>query len=153
MCCRTCSCKPAGRSCWCRSFRPGQFFGTVVVAWKDTPAAARAVAAATPFIERAERVVVCTVDDDEQNHGSEACEASRDRLARALGWHNPHVTSRHLASVGRKPMDVLLDATADAGASLLVMGGYGHTRLREAVFGGFTQHVLKDCAVPVLIAH
>ena len=128
-------------------------FCTVVVAWKDTPEAARAVAAATPFIEGAERVVVCTVDEDEQDHGREAVETSRERLVRALGWHNPKITSRHLASGGRNPVDALLDSAAEAGASLLVMGGYGHNRLREAVFGGFTRHVLKDCALPVLITH
>jgi nucleotide-binding universal stress UspA family protein len=128
-------------------------FDTVVVAWKDTPEAARAVAAATPFIEGAERVVVCTVDEGEQDHGTEACEASRERLARALSWHNPQVTSQRLASGGCKPVNTLLDAAAAAGASLLVMGGYGHNRLREAVFGGFTQRVLEDCDLPVLITH
>jgi len=48
---------------------------------------------------------------------------------------------------------VLLEAVAKAGCNLLVMGGYGHTRLREAVFGGFTRAVLEQAPVTVLMAH
>ncbi|MBN8901048.1 MAG: universal stress protein, partial [Rhodospirillales bacterium] len=48
---------------------------------------------------------------------------------------------------------VLLEAAAELGCGLLVMGGYGHGRLREAVFGGFTRAVLQAAPMPVLMAH
>ena len=55
--------------------------------------------------------------------------------------------------MSRRPCALLLDAAAKANCGLLVMGGYGHTRLREAVFGGFTRAVLETAPLPVLMAH
>jgi nucleotide-binding universal stress UspA family protein len=57
-----------------------------------------------------------------------------------------------LPADGRSAADRLLAAAAERNA-LMVMGGYGHSRLREWMFGGFTRHVLEAAAVPVLIAH
>ena len=51
------------------------------------------------------------------------------------------------------PADVLLAKAEKSGAGLLVMGGYGHSRLREAVFGGFTQRILDSANIPVLMSH
>jgi len=53
----------------------------------------------------------------------------------------------------RPAVRVLLDALVREKCDLLVMGGYGHTRLREAVFGGFTRAVLEDAPIPVLMSH
>ncbi len=124
---------------------------TIVVAWKDTPEAAHAVAAATPLIEQAERVMVCKTDEDVHDDDPER-DSSCARLVRTLLRHNRHVTARHVASDGREPVDTLIDAIADE-ASLLVTGAYGHGRLREAVFGGFTRRVSSDGNLPVLLAH
>jgi nucleotide-binding universal stress UspA family protein len=70
-----------------------------------------------------------------------------------LGWHNANVRIRPLLERSRPPVAVLLDAAVQAGCSLLVMGGYGHSRLREAVFGGFTREVLKTAPLPVMLSH
>lgn len=120
----------------------------ICIAWKDTPEASRAVAAALPFIARAERVSVLTVDEgnSEEDH-------SPERLQRALRWHNPEVVLDRLVLAARSPVETLLQAVDRAEADLLVMGGYGHTRLREAVFGGFTRHVLERATLSVLMAH
>src|SRR6267142_4233841 len=73
-----------------------------------------------------------------------------DEVRRWLGRGVP-VTVRHLQPDGHNAADKLL-AAAREHAALLVMGGYGHSRLREWIFGGFTQHVLRGCEVPVLMA-
>ncbi len=121
---------------------------TVAIAWKDTPQAARAVAAAHGFIAAAEHVVVLTVD--EEDAGDEAASA---RLAQVLAWQAKKVSTVHVPSDGQAPGDALLAAAATAGAGLLVMGGYGHARLREAVIGGVTRRVLTQADIPVLLAH
>jgi nucleotide-binding universal stress UspA family protein len=126
---------------------PKALLGTVVIAWKDTPEAARAVAAAMPLIDHAERVVILTVSEGTSEDTSGA------RLQRALRWHNADTSLRQLDRGGRAPVDVLLGAARDLGATLLIMGGYSHSRLREVVFGGFTQRVLSDAELPVLMAH
>jgi nucleotide-binding universal stress UspA family protein len=119
--------------------------GTVVIAWKPTPQAARAVAAAKPFFARAKDVVVMTVEE-------ESSPGQTDRLVRNLAWHGLHVSAERLAPKGRNLAKTLLDAAAKKG-DLLVMGGYGHSRIREWVFGGFTQQVLTEAPLAVLMAH
>lgn len=127
---------------------PDSLAGTVGIAWKDTREAAGAIAAALPFIRRGQRVIVFTVaepDDDEDK--------SVERLVGALRWHNPNTEAKTIRPDGRSSVDALLGSATEAGCGLLVMGGYGHTRLREAVFGGFTRSVLEHAPLPVLIAH
>ena len=120
----------------------------VTIAWKDTREAAVAVSAALPFIAQAERVIVVTIDEDD-----EPDDHSPERLQRALSWHNPNVLMHRLVRQRGSSVETLLTAVTQAESDLLVMGGYGHTRLREAVFGGFTRHVLERGKLPVLIAH
>jgi len=124
---------------------PAASFATVAIAWKATPQAARAVAAAMPFIVRAKKVIVMTV---EEGRGTD----DADRLVRNLAWHGCHASAERLTANARDGAETLLEA-AKGRAGLLVMGGYGHSRLREWVFGGFTQRVLADAPLPVLMAH
>ncbi len=124
---------------------PTASFAAVAIAWKATPQAARAVAGAMPFIARAKEVIVMAV---EEGQGTD----DADRLVRNLAWHGCHASAERLTANGRDGAEVLLDA-AKGRAGLLVMGGYGHSRLREWVFGGFTQRVLADAPLPVLMAH
>jgi len=118
----------------------------VAIAWKPTPQAARAVAFAMPFLERAKEIVVMTVEE-EDGPRDEA-----DRLVRNLAWHGLKAVAQRLKPGAGDAATTLLAAAADQ-AGLLVMGGYGHSQIREWVFGGFTQQVLADAPVPVLIAH
>lgn len=124
---------------------PAVVGGTVAIAWKPTPQCARAVAAAQPFLARARDVVVLAVAE-----GEGAGDA--DRLVRNLAWHGLRVRAELLHPGDQEPVETLL-AAAGAKAGLLVMGGYGHSRLREWVFGGFTQRVLTHAPLPVLMAH
>jgi nucleotide-binding universal stress UspA family protein len=127
---------------------PASLSGVLAIAWKDAPEAANAVAAALPFIEMADRVVILAVDEGRATDAT-ACE----RLRHVLAWHNPRVEVRTLLPNGRAPVDVLFEAAAVARADLLVMGGYSHSRMREVIFGGFTRRVLHGADLPVLMAH
>ena len=126
-----------------------RFEGPVAIAWKNTREAARAASAAMPFILAARRAIIFMVEED----GSDAGDPSALRLARSLRWHGADVEVRRLSRSGDSAIDTLLTAVAGAHCSLLAMGGYGHTRLREAVFGGFTRAVLERAPLPVLMAH
>jgi nucleotide-binding universal stress UspA family protein len=119
--------------------------GTVAIAWKPTPEAARAVTAAMPLLALAKDVVVMTVDEEDSLW-------QMDGLVRNLAWHGLRASTESLALKGRDPAKTLLDA-AEKKASLLVMGGYGHSRIREWVFGGFTRQILADAPLPVFMAH
>jgi nucleotide-binding universal stress UspA family protein len=120
----------------------------VLIAWDGGRPAARAVADALPLLALVDRVEIVTVND-----------ASGDRhlpsenIARHLARHGIAV---ELKSVPRGDLDVanaLLSYAGDAGADLIVMGGYGHSRLREIVLGGTTRTILQSMTVPVLMAH
>lgn len=127
---------------------PRRLSGTVAIAWKNKSEAARAVAAAQPFVEMADKVIVFSVDE-----GGGTDEASCERLRYSLSWHNRATTVQRLMRDGRAPAETLLGAARAAGADLLVMGGYGHSRMREVIFGGFTRHMLSGADLPILMAH
>lgn len=129
--------------------RPPPELGQVVaIAWKETAEAAHAITAALPLLETARRVVILSVTEQ-----ASADQDSCERLRQALIWHNLATTVQHLAPEGLEPADRLLKTAERIGADLLVMGGYGHSRMREVAFGGFTRHVLRDAALPMLMAH
>ena len=116
------------------------------IAWKPTAEAARAVAAALPFLERADDVAVLTVAE------SGGDDAQADRLVRYLARHGVRAAAERLEPREAGAPATLLAAARDR-ADLLVMGGYGHSRVREWVFGGFTQLALAEAPLPVLLAH
>jgi nucleotide-binding universal stress UspA family protein len=118
----------------------------IAIAWKATQHTARAVAMAMPLVARAREVVVLTVAERPDEH------AATDRLVRAFGWHGLAARVEPLQPGADGAVATLL-ARANERADLLVMGGYGHSRVREWVFGGFTQQILQAAPLPVLIAH
>jgi nucleotide-binding universal stress UspA family protein len=120
---------------------------TMVIAWKAAPEAARAVSAAMPLLSKAKQILIVTVAEEEGLSDEEGA-----RLMTALGWHGLNASTRHLRPDRLGAADTLLAAAAEQSA-LVVMGAYGHSRLREWVFGGFTEHVLRGAAVPVLMMH
>jgi nucleotide-binding universal stress UspA family protein len=120
---------------------------TIIVAWKGAPEAARAVTAAMPLLSAAKQIQIVTVAEEQGLSDEEGA-----RLAAGLRWHGFNAASRHLRPDARGAAVTLLAAAGEHQA-LLVMGAYGHSRLREWVFGGFTQHVLHGAEVPVLMMH
>jgi nucleotide-binding universal stress UspA family protein len=120
---------------------------TVAIGWKPEPHCARAVAAAMPFITGAKKTVVLCVDEGDTDPHEAA-----ERLVHGLAWHGVSATIERLKP-GSDGTAASLLAGAARKAGLLVMGGYGHTRLREWVFGGFTQRALAEAPLPVLMMH
>jgi nucleotide-binding universal stress UspA family protein len=120
---------------------------TIAIAWKPVPQCARAVAAAMPLLSRAKEIVVLCVEEDAEGRRDEA-----ERLVRNLAWHGLSSTAERLHPGHGRAAETLL-AAAKERAGLLVMGGYGHSRVREWVFGGFTQQALAEAPLPVLLAH
>jgi nucleotide-binding universal stress UspA family protein len=119
----------------------------IALAWNGSRESAQAVAQALPLLKTAETVTVIAVGTAKTSGA-----AGRD-LADYLAWHGITAQLRQPAAEGR-PVGALLLATAEAaGADLLVLGGYGHSRLREMILGGVTRHVLYNAALPVLLAH
>lgn len=122
----------------------------IVIAWKDAAEAARAVLAAGPFLAQADRVEVVVVAET----GNGAVDRdSAARLVDSLAWRNLKASARVVPGGDRSGPETLLAAVRDLDGDLLVMGGYGHSRVRELIFGGFTRHLLRGADVPVLMFH
>jgi len=124
---------------------------TVICCWDGSREAARAINDAIPLLQKARRVLVTVVDPDRL--GGRVGPIAGADMATHLAHHGIEVEVKDLESGGLDIPDVLLSHAADEGADMLVMGGYGHSRLREIVFGGTTQHILEHMTVPVLMAH
>lgn len=123
----------------------------VVVAWNATREAARAVGDAMPLLASAELVTVLTIDAREGPgaHG----ELPGADVALHLARHGVKAQVERTVSAGLPVGEVLLSRLADLGADLLVMGAYGHSRMRELLLGGVTRSVLRSMTVPVLMSH
>jgi len=121
----------------------------VAVAWNGRSEASRAVFDSLPMLQAAESVNLLTVDFE----GDANSPASVEALAASLERHGVTCNIHHTASAGLDIGSVLLSRLADEGDDLLVMGGYGHSRLREFVFGGATRSILQQMTVPVLMSH
>ncbi len=119
----------------------------VLVAWNGAREAARAVEDAMAILEKAKEVIVLTVDD----RSGDAM--SVDRLVVLLERHGVNVSAQGARTSGRTIGDVLLSKTRELRCDLLVMGGYGHSPLREHLFGGATYFVLEHMNIPVLLSH
>jgi nucleotide-binding universal stress UspA family protein len=128
----------------------GTDFRRIGIAWKNKPEAARALTAAMPLLELAKEVMLLGAAEGSQTKGE--LEASLAALAAQLRWHGVVANPQTLEG-DRKVADALLTTASSLELDLLVMGGYGHSRVREVVFGGVTERVLRGVTVPVLMAH
>jgi nucleotide-binding universal stress UspA family protein len=120
-----------------------------LVCWNGSPNAARAIGDAMPFLHRAKLVEVVIVlgetDRTDEIPGAD--------IAEHLARHGLKVEVERLTAIKGDVTDTILSHAADAGTDLLVMGGYGHSRLREFILGGATRGILHTMTVPVLMAH
>ncbi|MBP2316184.1 universal stress protein [Azospirillum soli] len=131
---------------------------SVAIAWNGSPSAVRAVAGAWDFIARASTVSILVVEQGVVNSLTSAITgripSDPERLAEHLAWHGVQSSIRKVGREGRSVGEALALAAREQGAGLLVMGGYGHSRLREIVLGGATRYVLSHAVgCPVLLAH
>lgn len=123
--------------------------GTIALAWDSSRAAARAVADALPLLEKAKKVRVVTILNDkvlDTRHSAEA-------LAKNLSRHGIDVVLDKVDASGKPAGDVLESYALSHTADLLVMGAYGHSRLREFVLGGVTKSLLSRPPLPILLSH
>jgi nucleotide-binding universal stress UspA family protein len=121
----------------------------VMVCWDGSRPAARAIGDAMPFLEKAGRVEVVIV----ANERGKQDEIEGADLGQHLARHGLKVEVNRMAGGHIDVADALLSHAADSGADFMVMGGYGHSRLREFVLGGVTHSILRSMTVPALMAH
>lgn len=124
----------------------------VLVAWKDTPEARRAVADALPMLRKARDVTI--VEIPEQGNDRSAVMAGVIDVAAWLGRHGVTATARvSEAAADESPAAHLEKVAGDVGAGLIIAGGYGHSRFRELILGGVTQYLVTQTARSVLLSH
>jgi nucleotide-binding universal stress UspA family protein len=123
----------------------------VLVAWNARREAVRAVFDALPILRRAKEVNVVWVNP--QSERERAQDVPAGDICAALARHGVKCTAVEQVRPGGDVGETLLVCAHDWGADLLVMGCYGHTRLREFVFGGASRHVLVHTSIPVLMSH
>lgn len=121
----------------------------VAIAWDGSRVAARAVADAHPFLEKASSVSVITVVNEKALGDSQGAE----RLAASFSAAGRDAQAVFIDMRGSSIGAVLQETASSKGAGLLVMGGYGHSRVRDFVLGGATAGVLDDLEMPVLLSH
>ncbi len=114
----------------------------VLIAWNGSRQATRAVHDALPLLAHADGVTLLTV-------GEEAAESAEEAIA-MLTRHELEVTGEQVAEVGEPLGAFLLRKAAEHGCDTLVMGAYGHSRLRELILGGTTRHILAHAELAVL---
>jgi nucleotide-binding universal stress UspA family protein len=130
---------------------PSDVGAAVVIAWKETAEAARAVTAAMPFFAKADRTIVVMAEEDGGDPTS--CIASTDHLVQQLRRHGFPAEGTCVVPANRSIPDAVLDTARELGADLLVSGAYSHSRTREMLFGSFTRQMLKTSDLPVLLFH
>lgn len=123
--------------------------GRIMVAWDGGVASSRSVADAMPVLRAAQMVQVVRITDDTR---PQAHVPSID-LARHLTRNGVKVEVRDAAREGMSVGRALLREAGKMDADLMVMGGYGHSRLRETILGGATRSILDEARLPVLMSH
>lgn len=121
----------------------------VLVCWDGKAPAARAVHNAAPFLRKAKAIDVVTINEDEDAAGEASLAAFIAHLARRDLPATPHRLTADTSNVH----NAILSLAADNDSDLIVMGGYGHSRLREFIMGGVTHGMFESLTVPALISH
>ncbi|HVZ09419.1 universal stress protein [Rhodopila sp.] len=122
----------------------------VLVAWNASREATRAVHDAMPLLRTAKQITILSInprapiDEDEAPHTD---------LATHLGRHGVRSDTSHTVAEDIPDGEALLSYASDIGATMIVAGGYGHSRARELVFGGVTRTLLAEMTVPVFFSH
>jgi nucleotide-binding universal stress UspA family protein len=123
----------------------------VVLAWKPTPEASRALHEALPLLSRAAEIDVLAVDP-QPTEGGYGEQPGAD-VAQLLARHGFKARVVQRPGEGRSTGSGILEHVQASGAELLVMGGYGHRHWRELVLGGATREVVEGARTPVLLSH
>ncbi|GAA0487692.1 universal stress protein [Parasphingorhabdus litoris] len=120
--------------------------GPMVVAWNGSAEAAKAVRLALPMLKLASDVHLVTVGDDDS-------EFPHVTASTFLARHGVSTVLHELKGKGSEASEVIAEFAVEQDAAALVMGAYGHSRLRETLFGGVTKNLLGDAKIPLLMGH
>jgi len=126
--------------------KAGLTLDRVLVCWDGGRQAARAIADALPLLHRAKAIEVATV----MTKSDDLPDAD---IARHLARHDLKVDLKRIVRRGIDVADSIVSYAADVSADFIVMGGYGHSRLREFILGGATRGVLSSMTIPTLMSH
>jgi nucleotide-binding universal stress UspA family protein len=129
--------------------RAGLTLDHVMLCWDGSRSAARAAGDAMPFIRRSNLVQIVVV-------GSEVAKSDEIRgadIASHLARHGAKVELNRINTTETDVAGIILSQAADESADLLVMGGYGHSRVREFILGGVTRGILSSMTLPTLMSH
>ena len=132
----------------------GRFAGTgqnILVGWKSSREAARALHDALPLLQAARSVKILAINP--AGGIAEGGEHPATDVVRHLSRHGVRAEATHTIAGDLSEGEVLLNEAADMSADLIVVGGYGHSRMRELVFGGVTRTLLSTMTMPVLFSH
>ena len=121
----------------------------VLIAWDGSRQAARAIADSMPFLERAGQIEILIV----RGERGKAYQTRGAVMSQHLERHGLNVSVNQITSPTADPQSTILSHIADTGTDFLVMGGYGHSRLREFILGGVTRSMLASMTIPVLMSH
>ena len=127
----------------------GMTLDRIMVCWDGSRAAARAIADAMPFLKKAKQVEVVIIADK----AGKKDEIPGADIGQHLARHGLKVDVKRITSPEIDVPSTILSYAADSSADMIVMGGYGHSRLREFVLGGATRGLLEAMTVPVLMSH
>ena len=118
------------------------------IAWDGSRLAARALRDAAPFLARAQTITIISVNEEEI-----PAEVSAATLATRLARHELTARIVRMSADRTDIQPMILSIAADSGLDLIVMGGYGHSRLNERILGGVTRGMLRSMTVPTLMSH
>mgnify|MGYP001627752035 CR=1 FL=1 len=121
-----------------------------LLSWNDSPESLAAIKGALPLLKQVSKVHIAIIDPPV--HGPHRSDPG-GMLATWLARHGVRAEIDVLAKTLPRVADVILRHAEDTSADMIVMGGYGHSRFREAILGGATRDMLEDAQIPVLMAH
>jgi len=119
----------------------------LAISWNGSAQASRAVAAAWPFLKKADEVTLLVADSEN------TALAETEELAQYLAWHGIGAKRQPVTATDKSVGAAVLATCREAGVDLLVMGAYTHSRMRQMILGGMTRHVLEHADIPLLMAH
>lgn len=126
---------------------PTRIGSTIVIHWNASTETARTISHAMRVLEKAERVVVLTIE------GAGLDGPSGQQLAEMLRLHGIRAEAASREGTSRNAGELILDFAASQNADLLIKGAYTQSRLRQMIFGGATSHILAEAKIPVFMAH
>jgi nucleotide-binding universal stress UspA family protein len=128
---------------------PARVGRKIAIAWNGSAESARAVSAAVQFLTAAEEVTALAIETDKM-----LGRLAPETLASHLSWHGVEIGVRRISVSQGKPVgQTLLAEAANAGADMLIMGAYTHSRVVQIILGGVTRYVLNNSEIPLFMAH